>query len=168
MSFSAAEKATRHVFDTVGWHEVVSRLRRARGTVFAVATVLKAGRVSDTHQSEFVAELHDLSRQISAEAKGLSALLAVIGATPPVLSGRPLPQTPGRPYERMRNIGKSFVLGQLRAALSFVGKCGRNAPYIEARGGEIMTAGERATIEREIRQIRKDTSRLKGAVQGGG
>jgi len=40
MSFSAAEMATRHVFDTVGWHEVVSRLRRARGMINGIGELL--------------------------------------------------------------------------------------------------------------------------------
>lgn len=145
-SFSAADKATQDVFDTVGWHEVLSRLRRARGIVGWIAAVIAKGGAA--YREPEVAEV--FRRLIAQIRKDAVSLLA--GAT----------KKPSQRKEGFTQVRKSKsphiprpskALGQLRAAMKFVAKCRRDAPLIEKNGGTPLTENERAKINIEINEI---------------
>ncbi len=152
MSFSAAEGASQHVFDTVGWHEVVSRLARARGIVFGITEVFADGRIQ-SRDAEFAVTVRELVTQIACEAAGLQSCLPAIAPTRPKMFV-PKPKSTGRrPYAMRRRISETFALGQLRAARKFVGKCRRDASSIEPRGGAAITQEQYVAILGNIRAL---------------
>ena len=154
-SFSAAEKATQHVFDTVGWCEVVSRLARASGMVGGIVQAIIDGTI-DSADDAFREAVKDLARKIDREAWQLRKILPKTGRRRPnaTITAR------SRPYPSMARIGSTFALGQLRAALRFVAKCQRDAPKIDSRGAATLTPQQRGKIESQIQQIRQAIERL--------
>lgn len=159
-SFSAAQKATQHVFDTVGWHEVLSRLRRARGIACWVAGIVARG-TRPFREPSFVTELRRLAKEIATEAHGLGKWVKATYRKHRVTSQAIVPPKSNRATGKKRTIKPSKALGQCRAALKFVAKCRRDAPLVEKRGGAPMTAIEYAKIESELLTLLKWTERLR-------
>jgi hypothetical protein len=135
VSFSAAVKATLDLFDTVGWHEVISRLARARGMVRSV------GRPQD-------AAVRELAGQIAADAGWLLKQLAQEHKPTLLLPAESLP------CEAQGVITRSRVIGQLRAARRLVAKCRRDAARIEANGGAALTDEQLVKIVSQLTRLR--------------
>ena len=159
-SFSAAEKSTQHVFDTVGWHEVLSRLRRARGIACWVADIVARGAHAFREPS-FATELRRLSNEMAAEARGLGEWTTVTYRKHRVTPQASVQPKSTRTIAKRRVIKPSQALGQCRAALKFVAKCRRDAPFVEKRGGAPMTSIEYAKIEGELLTLLKWSKRLR-------
>jgi hypothetical protein len=165
MSYSAADKNTQHVFDTVDWDEIENRLQRFRGMVCGIGIVLADGKVFDSQNVSFSAAVRGLAKRIALEAQGLRRLVASIGPKPSFSKAVSPRKTQRRPYGTMRQLTQHFTLGQLKAALKVVAKCRRDAPYVEARGGPALTAEQHGVIVHEIRRIQAGVIRLKEAVR---
>ena len=156
-SFTAANNATKLVFDTVGWGEVVSRLARAKGMVCGIAQVIARGGIPDLGE-EFWKKLRALATEIRAEASKLRKLLQLPSSrTQPSSTFEPSKEA----YSSMQRISSAFALGQLRAAAdTFLGKCGRHARFIETEGGAPLTEAQRDKIIGHMRWIAHGTREL--------
>ena len=158
-----AETATLGVFDTVGWHEVISRLARASGLIRRIAQLISDGRIAGIRPS--VAEaIVEVVAQVETDAKGLLKQLhsAAPGTRIPV---RPATERSPVRYSLVGKMGSNGALGQLRAASRFVAKCRRDAPRIEANGGAVLTDEQRSKILDKINVIRTGVSRLRYEVR---
>lgn len=163
-SFSAAERSTKHVFDTVGWYEVRSRLARARGIVCGIGLTIARANVGDMDLS-FQRLVLLLATQTASEAARLSQHLKSSG--PEFGEGAPANlERATEPYSMLGQLTRAFAIGQLRAAHKLVAKCSRDAPLIEARGGAAMNPQEQAAIRSEICRIQHSARRLKRAIRG--
>lgn len=135
-SFSAANKATQSVFDTLGWHEVLSRLRRARGIIGWIASVVVKGGAA-YQKPAAVAGFRHIIAAIRKDA------VAFRTATSKELTLRNVGSRPTRrpksPHVPRPLLRPSLAVGQLRAAMKFVAKCRRDAPLIEKNGGAQMS-----------------------------
>lgn len=154
-SFSAAEKATQSVFDTVGWYEVHSRLSRARGIIRKFARIVPAGS-RRFREPLFATELRRLAAEMATEVRRLRTVIVKVGPQDHTALESPVyPKSVRKP-----TIKPSMILGQCRAALKFIAKCRRDAPFVEKCGGAPMTAIEYAKIECDIRELLIWTKRL--------
>lgn len=156
-SFSAANKATQSVFDTVGWHEVLSRLRRARGIIGWIATVAANGGVT-CYKPKFVADFQCVIAMIRTDAIALRTV-ACKGRSQRKADSMLVPK---RKSPHVSSLRPSQAVGQLRAAMKFVAKCRRDAPLIQKNGGGLMTEMQREAICTEIHEILSRLRRFDG------
>lgn len=158
-SFSAAEKSTYHVFDTVGWHEITSRLRRARGFVHKWAPFL-ANSGTCAGSSALLAEARALAIRIADESRGLCDVMKSGGFWHRAKVAPTTRLTVPKPRMSVERLSAPLMLGKLKAALRFVAKSHRDAPHL-IQGEIAPTVREQATIAAEIRCLLASSNLLR-------
>lgn len=148
-SYSAANRYTQNVFDTVSWGEITSRLHRARGSVLWTAVRIAQQRDACPEPSEFREEtsaIQDLAGQ------AISQMVQQV------------PVDPAQPTKRKRHqqeqVAPAFdvsvgrMQGSLRQARKFLAKICRDVPHLPENIGVSPTVPQLATINLELARIK--------------
>lgn len=146
MKFEPANRASRGIFDTHDWAEVLNRLQRGRGSAERACRLLLKPRVAakTTHDAR------DLAKQLlsaAAELKKLVTRQRVIGDGDE--------KKPKRPNARSKKPNTNAI-GLLRGCLSFVAKNARDIPRLRQYHFDVPrpTAIQKAKVLAELNLIR--------------
>jgi hypothetical protein len=141
-------------YDTLGYHEVVSRLLRAEGSLRKQARVIEAHRPPE----EVAAEAMRCAEGTLAAARQHARVMRLRLSRPgPAPAAGPSPPPAASPWGR--------VLGGISSACALAAKNARDIPRM--LGGMVPTGGERALIRDLLSRIRLHASRIVSLLGGG-
>lgn len=174
-AFGRAVRESEGEYDTVGWHEVPSRLWRGRGAVLKAAAVL-GGRVFrglDEDRQRAVAGLVD---ELKAAAEHLRAVLDGVGGEPTGGEGEdggteahpPAVVAVAAAMTTTRPTSFNQVTGMLNLCVKFVAKNARDVPQIRGKTGATPAAGDVARARTELARIDAAADRVLVAVTADG
>jgi hypothetical protein len=146
-SYADADKASRGVYDLCGWHEILSRLARARGSVLLTAAVLARGGTDAIGSPADETVIVETAKRI--EAEGLQLLRTLRSAeADPIAKKIPKSQTP---KETLPHLMARKLAGYLRASAEFLAKTNRDLQiFMNQRETRLPSKTELARINVEV------------------